>query len=225
MAFDTIEELLKSKNPQAVVDPNDPNKPKDPNDPNNPVDPNAVVPPPIKPFGDLEVDPLTGHPIFGSGGAGSGLRATLGDSHMRHKAIILKRSFEDGKVKLYEDARGIAERTEINVEEEGKPSGKVVVYKDYDFPGGLAKYKKIDIFSVNEELLGSLNMYPRDKDNPRPVYRFFYDRAEIGSGNGDIALFVAQALVGRNIQSRSGAGTAIDGEIVTTIKHILQTKR
>lgn len=213
MPFDTIEELLKSKN--ATL-PSDPNDPAGQNDPNGPKDDKDKV----KPFGNTPIDPLTGHPIYGGGAASSGLRATIGDRYSGHRAVILKRSFEDGKVKVFEDGRGLAERTEMIVDE-----GKIMVYKDYDYQGGLSRYKRIDIYNINEELVGSIKLYPKDKLNPHPIYRFFYEQSEIGLGNGDIALFIAQALVARNIQSRSGAGTSLDGEIITTIKQILDTKR
>jgi hypothetical protein len=153
--------------------------------------------------------------MFGSRASHSGLRATIGDQQGGHRAIILKHLFEDGngKVKIYEDTKGLARQ------------GKILIFKDTDIPGGTVRYKKIEVYSVGEELLGAINMYPKDKFSPHPVYRFFYDQTEIGSGNGDIALFVAHEIVSRTIQARSGAGTSIDGEIITTIKQILQIKR
>jgi hypothetical protein len=38
-------------------------------------------------------------------------------------------------------------------------------------------------------------------------------------------LLIAQQLVSRTIQPRSGKGTGIDGEIITTINSVLNSKR
>ena len=85
MAFDNLEDFLKAKNISLPINSNDPNSKKDDQDA-------------VKPFGNTPVDPLTGHPMYGSAAKHSGLRATIGDQHGGHRAIILKRSFEDGKV-------------------------------------------------------------------------------------------------------------------------------
>ena len=143
----------------------------------------------------------------------------LGDSHSGHPAIILKHTLHDGNIKIFEDAKGIAERTEIII-----PEGKVVVYKDYEVSEKLAMYKKIDIFSVEDELRGTIDIMPHDRTSPYPAYRFFYEKAEIGGGKGDIALFIGQNFLGENLDSRSGIGTTVDEEVISTIKRVLQTK-
>ncbi len=145
--------------------------------------------------------------------------ASLSGQHLAHPAIILKRTLYDGNVKIFEDAKGIAQRTEILVSE-----GKIVVYKDYEVSEKLAKYKKIDVFSIEDELRGTIDIIARDRTSPNPSYRFFYEGGEIGAGSGDLALFIAQKFLGENIASRSGIGTYLDEEVILTIKKIFQNK-
>lgn len=144
----------------------------------------------------------------------------LGDRHSSHQTIILKRSMLDGNVKIFEDSKGLAERTELTM-----PTGKVCVYKDYDESGVLAKYKKIDVLSNDGELMGSLSLYPRDRTIAHPVYRVFADRQEIGTAYGDIPLFLAKKLLDASIDPRSGVGTTVDDEVITEIKNLLTNKR
>lgn len=197
MAFDSIEDLMKPKMPVAK-------------------DPNA----PAKPFGDTPIDPLTGHPIYGNRVTGTSGGPKIGDSHMGQHATLLRERLEDGKVKIYQDPKAIAERVEIQV-----PEGLVVIYKDYGFAKTLAHYKRIDILGIDGQLRGSIDMIPQDRTVTHTAYRFFYEGSEIGKGNGDIGLFVAQKLVSRNVAPRSGMGTGIDDEIITTIQHVLASKR
>lgn len=144
---------------------------------------------------------------------------SLGDRNSSHPAVILKRTLYEGNVKIYEDAKGIAERCEISL-----PEGKIVVYKDYEVSEKLAKYKRIDILSLEDNLKGTIDIIPRDRTSPRPGYRFFYERSEIGSGSGDIAIYIAQKFLGESLGSRSAIGTEVDEEVISTIKSVLQSK-
>jgi hypothetical protein len=143
----------------------------------------------------------------------------LGDKRSHHPAVILKRTFMDGAVKLFVDSTGGAERTEILTSE-----GKVVVYKDFDVSPAFSQYKKIEIRTFEDELHGSLDLINRERTSPRPVYTVYYERGEIGRASGDIAMTIAHELLGGNIDSR-GFGSSVDGEIITIIKEVLHTKR
>jgi hypothetical protein len=179
----------------------------------NPPDPNVV-----KPFGNTPVNPLTGNPMYGQKIGYKG--PTLGDSHSGHNANLLRKRLEDGKVKLYTDPKGVSERVEIQVE-----NGLVVVYKDYGFSRTLAHYKKIEILDGDMQPRGSIDLTPTNRTVSHTDYRFFYEGSEIGKGSGDIGLLIAQKLVSRAIQVRSGAGSGVDDEVITTIKNILNLKR
>lgn len=144
---------------------------------------------------------------------------TLGDRNSKHPAIILKRTMMDGSVRVYEDSTGGAERTDIIV-----PEGKVVVHKDYELLVTLAQFKKIVVLSKDDEVKGSIDVIARDRTSPKPVYRFFYNRSEIGGGYGDIGMFLAHKLLGGVMDARTGVGTTVDDEVISTIKEILQSK-
>jgi hypothetical protein len=180
----------------------------------NPPDPNVV-----KPFGNTPVNPLTGNPMYGN--KISGYKGpSLGDSHPGHNATLLRKRLEDGKVKVYTDPKGVAERVEIQV-----PNGLVVVFKDYGFSRALAHYKMIEILDGDMQPLGKIELEPTNRTVSHTDYRFFYEQSEIGRGSGDIGLFIAQKLVSRAIQPRSGGSTGVDDEIITTINSVLNSKR
>jgi hypothetical protein len=122
-------------------------------------------------------------------------------------------------VKLFVDSTGGAERTEINTSE-----GKVIVYKDFDVSPAFSQYKKIEIRTFEDSLKGSIDLINRERSSPRPVYRAYYDKGEIGRASGDVAMTIAHELLGGNIDSR-GFGSSVDGEIIATIKQMLHSKR
>lgn len=172
----------------------------------------------VKPFGDTPVNPLTGNPMYNQKMSYGG--PSLGDTHAGHNANLLRQRLEDGKVKVYTDPKGVSERVEIQV-----PNGLVVVFKDYGFSRTLAHYKTIEVLDMEMQPLGTIELQPTNRLITHTDYRFFYEGSEIGKGNGDIGLFIAQALVSNTIQPRSGKGTGVDGEVITTINNILNQKR
>jgi hypothetical protein len=178
-----------------------------------PADPNVA-----KPFGNTPVNPLTGNPMYEKHVSYGG--PSLGDSHQGHNATLLRQRLEDGKVKVFTDPKGVSERTEIQM-----PNGLVVVYKDYSFSRTLAHYKSIEILDMEKQPLGTIELEPANRLVTHTDYRFFYEKSEIGRGNGDVGLFLAQKLVSKSIQPRSGKGTGVDDEVVTTILSILNSKR
>ncbi len=144
----------------------------------------------------------------------------LGDHRSSHPAIILKRTFMDGNIKVFVDSTGGAEKTEILV-----PEGKVVVYKDFEITPEMSRYKKIDILTIEDELHGTMDLIVRDRTNPRPVYRVFFERGELGSANGDIGMLIAHKLLGGNIDTSAAIGSSIDDEVIDTLKRVLHSKR
>lgn len=180
----------------------------------NPPDPNKP-----KPFGNTPVNPLTGNPMYGQKVSYGG-KPSLGDVHTGHSANLLRMRLEDGKVKVYTDSKGVAERDEIQV-----PEGLVVVYKDFGFSRSLAHYKKIEILDMDMQLRGTIELTPTNRLVAHTDYSFFYEHSMIGKGKGDIGLLIAQKLVSHAIQPRSGQGSGVDDEIITTIKSILSSKR
>jgi hypothetical protein len=138
---------------------------------------------------------------------------TIGD----HKANILKKVLAEGKIKVYADTAGNVERTDIIT-----PDGKVSITKDYEQVVRLSKFKRIDIYSSEDSLLESLDIVV---DNSLiHSYIFYYRQSMIGRGQGDIAAFLANSLLGEGIDPRLISGSSIDPEVMTTIQNILKGK-
>jgi len=135
-----------------------------------------------------------------------------------HSATFLKRNVLDGKIRVFEDEKGGAERAEILI-----PEGKVVIIKDYEEAPQFAKYQRVDCYSLRDELLGTLTII---QDNRfLKDYRFYDGNMPLGRGNGDIVAAIAQKLLGEEVMDpRYVAGSTIDAVVVETIKHMFPRK-
>ncbi|GEM_PF-1887663 len=136
-------------------------------------------------------------------------------------AHILKRTFFDGNVKVYEDEKGLLEKTEIS-----SPNGRVVVNKETEQGTGVSKYKKIEIFSLDNEPLNSIDIIMENREMLNPSYRFYYGRTQIGRGKGEIAMNIAQKVLADagGVDPRFTAGSEVDQEVIDTIIKILKRK-
>src|SRR5579862_6294267 len=91
-----------------------------------------------------------------------------GKKEVHHPFIILKRSLENGAVKVFQDHTGHAEKSEITL-----PKGKVIVIKDYEQVPALAHYKRIVVLSSEDFPLGTLEVFPQDKTMMTRTVRIF----------------------------------------------------
>lgn len=144
------------------------------------------------------------------------LGPSLGAKHIGHDANQLDQSLENGRVNIYTDDTHASERVEIQV-----PNGLIAIYKDYDLSPDISHYKSIEMLDKEMQVIGKIDLDPIDKHFVDTGYRCFFDGTEIGKGNGDIGLLVAQKIIGETMQPRSGPGSAIDDEIIKTIKKVL----
>jgi hypothetical protein len=143
----------------------------------------------------------------------------LGDRASGH-AKILKRSMLDGKIKVYEDETKKLERTEILVKE-----GTLNFNTEYIAVGSLARLKSIDIISLDSEPRATLDVITDSKTQLHPMYRFSYHGSPIGRGTGDVAMFIAQKLLGEeNLDPRYVLGASVDPEVIEIITKLLQRK-
>lgn len=137
-----------------------------------------------------------------------------------HTTNILKRTMIDGQVKVYEDETKKLERTEILAKE-----GTVNINTEYLQVGSIARIKSIDIISLENEHLGTIDVITDSQTQLHPIYRFSYGGGPIGRGTGDIAMFIAQKMLGAdNLDPRYVVGASVDEEVLNTITQLLQRK-
>ncbi len=145
-------------------------------------------------------------------GAGSG-------GWHKHFANILKHAMYDGAIKVFEDETGGAQRTEIVV-----PEGKVIVIKDFEKLPTLSQYKRIEVYSPDDEFLDALEIFPEDRMSGSSLLRVFYGRFPIGVGSGDLGMIIASKLTGSVMEPRHVGTSSVDDEVVTAIKKMLARK-
>lgn len=143
----------------------------------------------------------------------------LGDKGS-HTAKILKRVMLDGQVKTYEDETKKLERTEILAKE-----GTIEFHTEYVQVGSIARLKSIDIISLEQEHLGTIDVITDSQTQLHPIYRFSYNGNPIGKGTGDVIMFIAQKVLGAdNLDPRYVVGASVDDEVLNTIIKLLQRK-
>lgn len=137
-----------------------------------------------------------------------------------HTANILKRTLMDGRVKVYEDETKKLEKTEILADK-----GTIAFNVEYVVVGGTPRLKSIDIFSLDNEPLGTLDVITDSQTQLHPIYRFSYGGNQLGQGTGDVASFIAQKILGAdNLDPRYLTGSSVDEEVITTITKLLERK-
>jgi len=135
-------------------------------------------------------------------------------------ANILKETLFEGKVKVFEDSNRTVMKTEILPKE-----GTVVVYKKSAPPSNMWRFEKIEIFSLDKQPLGTIDIFTEKDQFLNPHCRFMYLGAPIGSGSGDVDKHIAQKLLTEeSIDPRYSQGSNIDQEVIDTIFKILRGK-
>lgn len=142
------------------------------------------------------------------------MQGSLGD----HTATILKKVLLDGKVKVFRNPTDTVEKTVITL-----VNGKIVIHKDFEQIARLSKFKSIDIYSSDETLLDSIDIIT--EESIIHSYTFYIDRSPIGRGHGDIDECIVNAFVEGSIDPRFLQGSSVDGEVITTIRNVLEGKR
>lgn len=137
-----------------------------------------------------------------------------------HKPTILKRTMANGKVTVYTDEKEGAERAEILT-----PTGSVVIIKDYEAVPTLAKFKRIVVYGMDKDVLGTITIIQEGEPGLHPVYKFYDNNQQIGIANGDLVAIIAQKLLGADIiDPRFVTGAEIDDEVIETINRMLPRK-
>jgi hypothetical protein len=130
-----------------------------------------------------------------------------------HETKILKHSYSEGSVKVYVDDTGHAQKTEITI-----PEGKVVVIKDYEKVPMLAQYRRVEMYSPDDEFIDSLDIFAEDRMSGNSNLRFFSGKYPIGTGMGDIGMIIAHKLTGTSLSLENVGTSSIDPEVITQIK-------
>jgi len=138
-----------------------------------------------------------------------------------HPTTILKRTMADGKVMVYVDDKGGAERAEILA-----PQGSIVIIKDYETIPKLAKYKRIVCYSLDKDLKGTITIIQEGDEGMHPTYKFYDGNQQIGLGSGDIVASIAQKILGQDVvDPRYAVGASVDDEVIETINRMLPSKQ
>lgn len=138
-----------------------------------------------------------------------------------HPTTILKRTLADGKVMVYVDDKGGAERAEILA-----PQGTIVVIKDYETIPKLAKYKRIVCYSLDKDVKGTISIVQEGEIEMHPSFKFYDGNQQIGNGSGDIVASLAQKILGEDVvDPRYAIGASVDDEVIETIKRMLPSKQ
>ena len=137
-----------------------------------------------------------------------------------HTANILKRTMLDGQMKVFEDESKMLEKTEILAKQ-----GNVVLNTKYITVGGAGRLEDIEIYSLENELRGKIDVITDHQTQLHPIYRFSQGGAVLGQGTGDVAMFIAAKVLGEEgIDPRYLTGSSVDDEVINTITKLLQGK-
>jgi hypothetical protein len=98
-----------------------------------------------------------------------------------------------------------------------------MLYKELTPDKAKSRYKKIEIFSLDEESLGTLDIIT-DLQLLHPTFRFYLGTSPLGRGSGDIGMFIAGKLLGDFADPRLIAGSSVDPEVMQTIEKMIERK-
>ena len=91
--------------------------------------------------------------------------------------------------------------------------------------GSITRLKRIEVVSLDNEPLGTVDVITDSQTQLHPIYRFSYHGNQIGNGTGDVAMFIAQKLLGdAELDPRYTLGASVDPEVITIITKLLQRK-
>lgn len=135
-----------------------------------------------------------------------------------HHTNLLDHVMVDGKIRIYTDSTKGAKREEISL----PTGGKIVLLKDFLVDPKQSKYKAIQIYSEEDELLDTISIVEESQIH---VFRFYYGNGPIGRGWGDIGMFIAQKMLGEGVlDPRYVAGASVDQDVIDIIQKIVQRK-
>lgn len=138
-----------------------------------------------------------------------------------HQVNILRHILADGKVKVFQDEKGAAERVEIET-----PKGMVIVYKEYRQAASLSRYTKVEVTSLDNEPVGTIDIVTDVANLLHPVSKFFIGTSMLGQGTGDVAMYVASKFISDvALDTRYIVGSSVDQEVIETIQKMLDRKR
>lgn len=146
-------------------------------------------------------------------------------SRLNDSAIsVLKKSIEEGNIKIYQDSKREHERADIILEGQGV----VKIYTDYhkDFATSIMKgvCKSIEIFSKENELVGRFTLTPESQYVLHPVYRVQFGMTTIGTISGDIPLALGKILLNPGEDIPMMDGSEVTGDVIDTMRKLLAGK-
>ena len=149
---------------------------------------------------------------------GTSYNSTSGMAH--HEANILKQVLADGAYKVFQDTPGEYQRIEILL----KDGKTIVLHKEISTKTRLERFKKLEIFSADNQLLDEMELIAEDHLSMNPTYRFFYQHTTLGTGKGEIGLYLAYKLLDLQMDMRYISGSYVDEDVLKTIKEATSSK-
>lgn len=131
---------------------------------------------------------------------------------------ILKQQFNDGRVRVYGDVKHEAEKVEIRLD-----NATINIYKELSHSIGKLICKKMEIYSMDNELRETIDIFSENIQTVHVSYRFYLRQMQIGRGSGDVDLYIAHKLLSQDIPSIPVDAT-LDPEVIETIQKIIAGK-
>jgi hypothetical protein len=157
------------------------------------------------------------------------VRPTFGSIGIRHNPSYLRRTIMNGLIKIYDEGKAYneyekrnhgAERMEIII-----PEGKICILKDYQRDPKELRYKGIECYNNAGDLLDSISIIQEPMITYTPNVRFYYGRATLGRGSGDIGIYIAAKMLGdQAFDPRYSAGSHCDEDLITQLMRIYHRK-
>jgi hypothetical protein len=118
----------------------------------------------------------------------------------------------DGKIKEYDDEKKEYIKIEVSM-----PDGReFLFYEEHVEILGVPKsrLKAIEVYSADNELLDTVTIDFNQHELIDPVYIFLLRGDSIGEGSGNVTYYIAQKLLGEEIDPRYVTGTKVDQRVI-----------
>jgi hypothetical protein len=135
---------------------------------------------------------------------------------MKDKKFVLRRTMADGKIKEYEDEKKEFIQIELEL-----PDGRVFKFYEenvriMDVPK--ERLKAIEVYSNDNDLLDTVTIDFNQHQLIDPVYIFISHGDSIGEGTGNVTYYIAQKLLGEDLDPRYVTGTKVDQRVIDEFK-------
>lgn len=134
------------------------------------------------------------------------------------RTFVLRRTMADGKIKEYEDEKKELLKIQVSL-----PDGRqFMFYEEHvrilDVPKD--RLKAIEIYSADNDLLDTVSIDFNQHQLIDPVYIFISRGDSIGEGTGNVTYYIAQKLLGEELDPRFVTGTKVDQRVIDELQKL-----